>query len=576
MAVPLLMGEHLMRRLWILLVALSFLPTEAQEQQAPSSFGETVEVRRATIDVVVTAKNGEHVSGLRVDDFELLVDGKPQQILGFEEVDLRRGASVPAAAAAAPSAVIASKPPDATPRRNIILLLDLYSLDGQRRNQAIESLQRFLRNGWSAGDQVMIAVWNREMHIPLTFTNDLTAVERQLGEVMKQSEGSLGKDRRIAEMRIRYDLQRAQAAEAMGARMGTRARELQAAYDSAIASAGFYADEQSKRAKNFTSDVEELMRGVAGVSGKKVLVLVGENFPQYPGVGLFEYVNDVFKIYSGIIKMNVPQSLASGRNLTAHVPRLTRAANANGIAVHTIFSGETPSETPTEQDRPTVALAQFADFTNTAGSFGTLSRDTGGVALLGSRNFDLATARIAGDLGHYYTLVWRIGSTDKKSQRVEVRTRDRSLVVRARRELVPKTLDEEIEDAVVARLYQQHRPGSPEVRVQVGKPIAAGRTRTKIPVEVSFPSSLLTLIAQDSRRVGGFEVVIAVSDGRNRLSETSRKVMEVAWDPNAIPETVRYSVEVLVRAGDGGSIAVAVVDRLGKATWYQTVAIPAR
>lgn len=558
-----------MHRRLVLLAAISCFATSHVDSQT-SPFGETVEVRRATIDVVVTAKNGEHVSGLRVDDFELLVDGKPQQIMGFEEVDLRRARDVPPAAAEVPPATTASKPAEAAPRRNIILLLDLYSLDGQRRNQAIESLVRFLRNGWSPGDQVMIAVWNRELHIPVTFTNDLAAVERQLDEVTKRSEGSLGKDRRIAEMRIRFDLQKVEVGS------GIRApKDFQAAYDNAIASAAIYADEQSKRAKNFVTDVEELMRGVAGVTGKKVLVLVGENFPQYPGLGLFEYVNDVFNPYSRLLRMRVPQFLASGRNLSGHVPRLTRAANAHGIAVHTIFSGETPSETPTEQDRPTATLAQFAEFTNTAGSFGTLSRDTGGVAMLGSRNFDLATARIAGDLGHYYTLVWRIGSDQKKSQKVEVRTRDRSLLVRARRELVPKTLDEEIEDRVVARLYQQHTPGSPEVQVRVGKPVRASRTRTKIPVEVLFPSSLLTLIPQDSRRVGGFEVIVAASDGKNRLSETSRKVMEVVWESNAIPQTVRYDTEVVVRAGDGGSLAVAIVDRLGKATWFQTVAIPA-
>jgi VWFA-related protein len=561
-------------RILVLLVAFSCFATsraESQTQPAPSPFGETVEVRRATIDVVVTAKNGEHVKKLGVGDFELVVDGKPQQIMGFEEVDIRRAADVPAAAAVVPPAATPSRSADVALRRNIILLLDLYSLDGQRRNQAIESLRRFLTSGWSAGDQVMVAVWNRELHVPLTFTNDLAAVERQLDEVKKLSEGGLGKDRRIVELRIRFEIQKAQMASGSAS-----AREIQAAYDNSIMSAGFYAEEQSKRAKNFATDVEELMRGVAGVSGKKVLVLVGENFPQFPGLGVFEYVNELFNPYSRLLKMRNAQFLASSRSLSHLVPKLTRAANAHGIAVHTIFSGETPSETPAEQEHPTATMAQFAEFTNTAGSFGTLSRDTGGVATLGSRNFDLATARIAGDLGHYYTLVWRIESAGKKSQSVEVRTRDRSLVVRARRSLVPKTLDDEIEDAVVARLYQQHTPGSPEVRVQVGKPIAAGRTRTKIPVEVSFPSSLLTLIAQDSRRVGGFEVIVAASDGKNRLSETSRKVTEVAWEPNAIPETVLYDTEVVVRAGDGGSLAVAVVDRLGKATWYQTVAIPKR
>lgn len=563
-------------RIWALLIAFSgfaFSRAESQTQPASSSFGETVEVRRATIDVVVTAKNGEHVQRLGVGDFELLVDGKLQPITGFEEVDLQHTADVPAAAVTAdlPVTATSSPPIEISRRRNIILLLDLYSLDGQRRNQATESLRRFLRNGWSPGDQVMVAVWNRELHVLSTFTNDLAAVERELDEVMKRSEGGLGKDRKIVEMRIRFEMQKAQMASGSAS-----AREIQMAYDNSIASAGFYADEQSKRAKNFAADVEELMRGVAGVSGKKVLILVGENFPQFPGLGVFEYINEIFNPYARLLKMRHAQFMASSRSLSMLVPRLTRAANAHGIAVHTIFSGETPSETPTEQEQSTATLAQFAEFTNTAGSFGTLSRDTGGMATLGSRNFDLATARIAGDLSHYYTLVWRIGSADMKSQRVEVRTKDRSLVVRARRELVPKTLDEEIEDAVIARLYQQPRPDSPEIQVKLGKPVAVGRTRTKIPVEVLFPSSLLTLISQELRFVGGFEVIVAASDGKNRLSETSRKVMEVAWDSNAIPETVRYNVEVVVRAGEGGSLAVAVVDRLSKTTWFQTVAIPKR
>ena len=37
-----------------------------------------------------------------------------------------------------------------------------------------------------------------------------------------------------------------------------------------------------------------------------------------------------------------------------------------------------------------------------------------------------------------------------------------------------------------------------------------------------------------------------------------------------------FTVDVVVRAGNGGSLSVVVVDRLGKATWYQTVSIPER
>jgi VWFA-related protein len=558
-------------RLWIPLLVFAFSTSraESQTQQAPSSFGETVEVRRATIDVVVTAKNGQHVKGLGVGDFELLVDGKPQPIMDFEEIDLRRAPMEVAAATAEIPSTEESPSLDVERRRNIVLLLDLYSLDGQRRNEAIRALHKFLAGGWSPDDQVMVAVWNRGLHVPLKFTNDLAAADGQLDELTKLSEGGLGKDRRIVEMRIRFEMQGANMASGSAA-----PGDVQVAYDNSIASAGFYADEQAKQAKNFATDVEELLRGVAGVPGKKVLVLVGENFPQSPGLGVYESVNELFSHYATVIRMKSAPLLASTRSLSGLVPKLTRAANAHGIAVHTIFSGETPSDTPAEQENPTATRAQFTEFTNTAGSFGTLSRDTGGVAILGSRNFDLAMVRIAADLDHYYTLVWRTEGAGKKAQRVEVRTKDRALAVRARKEVVPKTLDEEIEERAVAGLYQQATPESPDLQVHAGKPVPAGRKRMKVPVEVLFPSSLLTLVSQELQLVGGFEVIIAASDGSNQLSEASRKVMDVAWPAAAIPETVQYTVDVIVRESDGGSLAVTVVDRFGKATWSQTVAIP--
>jgi hypothetical protein len=154
--------------------------------------------------------------------------------------------------------------------------------------------------------------------------------------------------------------------------------------------------------------------------------------------------------------------------------------------------------------------------------------------------------------------------------------KDRALAVRARKEVVPKTLDEEIEEQAVAALYQQATPDSPDLQVHVGKPVPAGRKRMKVPVEVLFPSSLLNLVSQEMQLLGGFEVIIAASDGQNQLSEASRKAMDVTWPANAVPEIVQYTVDVIVRESDGGSLAVTIVDRFGKATWSQTVAIPAQ
>lgn len=58
--------------------------TLATQSQAPTATLKT-NVRRVLVDVVVTNDKGEAVTGLPQSDFEVLEDGKPQNILTFEE-----------------------------------------------------------------------------------------------------------------------------------------------------------------------------------------------------------------------------------------------------------------------------------------------------------------------------------------------------------------------------------------------------------------------------------------------------------------------------------------------------------
>ena len=66
----------------------------AQQQPAPSATFQ-VEVDFVDIDAVVTDERGNFVGDLTKDDFELLDDGKPQEISAFSLVDI----PVPAAGA---------------------------------------------------------------------------------------------------------------------------------------------------------------------------------------------------------------------------------------------------------------------------------------------------------------------------------------------------------------------------------------------------------------------------------------------------------------------------------------------
>ncbi len=50
-----------------------------------------ISVRLVQIDGTVTDKDGQAVTDLKKDDFELFVDGRPQQITNFSYVDTQSG-----------------------------------------------------------------------------------------------------------------------------------------------------------------------------------------------------------------------------------------------------------------------------------------------------------------------------------------------------------------------------------------------------------------------------------------------------------------------------------------------------
>src|SRR6187549_593242 len=99
----------------------------AQQQPAPSATFQ-VEVNFVDIDAVVTDARGNFVSDLTKDDFELLDDGKPQDISAFSLVDIPMPAANARPAAATATASLSDVRSNAQPisgRLYVIVLDDL-------------------------------------------------------------------------------------------------------------------------------------------------------------------------------------------------------------------------------------------------------------------------------------------------------------------------------------------------------------------------------------------------------------------------------------------------------------------
>ena len=124
-----------------------------------------VSVKLVQVDAVVTDGRGNHVSGLGRDDFEVLLDGKPQQITAFNFIQPEPGGAIAMRPAAKPPSakLLASYPPAPVAtirpedvRRTIVVFVDDLSVHPQHVPFIRRALDSFIDRQMQPGDLVAI------------------------------------------------------------------------------------------------------------------------------------------------------------------------------------------------------------------------------------------------------------------------------------------------------------------------------------------------------------------------------------------------------------------------------------
>jgi hypothetical protein len=133
----------------VLAAGLAATPSPAPSSSSPSPFGEEIDVRVVNVEVVVTDRNGQRVTGLTPADFTLTVDGAPVGVEFFSEV--RDGRSLAAAGEpAAPAATTSAGGDGVRPMSaagggtHYLVFVDDYFAIGAQRDVVLASLQRDL------------------------------------------------------------------------------------------------------------------------------------------------------------------------------------------------------------------------------------------------------------------------------------------------------------------------------------------------------------------------------------------------------------------------------------------------
>jgi len=535
--------------------ALAAQQTQQQPAEIPK-LTETIDIRVINVDVVVTDKKGAPVTGLKKEDFELYENGVPKNVSNFYEVEGPKALNVSIAPGPVTPAVKREEIPE-NMRRRVIFYIDNLSLMPFNRNRVFKEMKEFAKNILRPGDEAMIATFNRSMKIRMPFTRDPGAIQTTLDTIAGES--AMGVSNRSESRDVQKRIQDAQT------------------YDEALSTARTYAESVNHDLRQSVDSLAGLMTTLAGVEGKKVLVLTTEGFQMQPGREMFYLIDEVSREKGWQGGSTLLEGMTYDAN--SQIQSIAKTANANGITVYAIHAGglgAANDNMSAEMDKPTPYTVTSAALSNSTESLQLIADMTGGLASINSNNFAQAFRNIQRDLESYYSLGYRAGTERVDRQRnLEVRVKNRNYLVRNRQTFVEKSPFAEMNDRVIANLLYRTKANDLKILVKVGSP-ARSEDLYKVPIEVQIPMESLTLLPQGESYMGGFSVYVAVANKDGDMSDVARQTHQIRVAGSDFPKIkgkyYAYALDLLMEPGPN-KISVGVMDEVSNSTGFDRVPV---
>ena len=551
-----------------LLLTLLTAPLAARDDAAPepiddlTRFIDTVDVNIVNLDVFVTDKKGERITGLTKDDFELFVDGDPAPISNFYAVEGGMAKIVPEGIA--PVEVPEFEDPRLRPERpplpenqqlHLVVYVDNLNLRPFNRNRVLGAARTFLRQRMQPGDQVMLVTFERSMHIRQPFTADPELVAGLLYDIEE-----------MAASAIHYDSDRRDIMQAID--------EAQDIYD--VRGRVFQYAESLYNDMDFTiRALSDLTESLAGLPGRKAILYVSDGLPLRPAEDMFHAMDQAFTDQHTLIEIH-------RYDLTREFQRLTSTANTNRVTFYTVDAAGLRTYSYMDASNQTAnANAAFIDqvhFSNLQSPLILMAQETGGLVAMNTNNHSLGMDKMAEDFENYYSLGFSPGETvSGRYHRIEIKLKnsDKKLRVRYREGFRSKPVETRMVDSTLAALNYGYEKNPLGIDLELGResPQDGKRKRFLLPVRVKIPLGNVAFLPQQGMHRGRIRLFIAAQDEEGGQSEVQN--VEI---PINIPESDfelaqgqfwGYDITLQMRPGRQ-IVAVGVRDEIGALTGFVT------
>lgn len=547
----------------------------APEQPQLPRFTETLRVEVVNLEVFVTDRRGNLVTGLDKEDFTLLVDGREVPITNFyaEVGGVPRGAAAaPAPAPEAETAEPAGSPGPPEQRLHLVIAVDHAHLGSSNRRRAFEALSRFVHQSLRPEDAVTVASLDEGLVVHADFLNDPGTIDKILQDIAGTTTGAslMGVERR----RIFSDLSRGQSGGFLA-----EAAVLAIDPNEMMARIRAFAADQFQRSTGTLRLLDRLVASLAGVPGRKAMILVSDGIADRPGEDLYAAWVRAFgsgnpEAERGTDRFEFSTSYEEqvGRyDLMPAIEDVADRANAAGVTIYAL-----DAESDHTSDLRSAQLEQMVASEVMSLAEGNLRAPleraagaTGGRRIQASDRLPENLARIGTDFESYYSLGFAPpeGSAGEELQ-VEVRV-DGPWRVRYREEL--RTIDgEEAAAAVTVASLLYNSGGNPlAVSLEAGEPQERDDGNMVLPLRVEIPFDRIGVEPRGDEVAARLSIFVTALDRSGDARPIQRMPFHLSIPSEAVAElqgrSAHTTLPVVIRPGDW-QVAVGVRDELSGLT----------
>jgi VWFA-related protein len=525
------------RALCLALALLGALPTAAQ-------FGERIEVHLISIYATAYDGKGNQIQGLTKDDFEVLEDGRAQNITHFVEMQGRTPVQM-----FTMGETVQPKPDEPLPPRTQELLAEKYvfyidnlNIDPIQRNQMMDKLDAFIQERFTGTAQGMVATFDRKLNLRTPFTTDAAVLLQALDEAkMLSGEAAARRQSKVDVI--------------------DRLQEEGTTFNQAVAIVSGYAQEVRHETNIALKVLQDFLLVLSGVTGRKSLVYVCSGLPQIPGMELYDYLRTMYPDKNSMI-------FTSNNDLTPTYKGVINTANASGVSFFTLdvsglrsLGGQGIAENKTQA----YELSTTLEAHNLTDMLSTMAEETGGVPIINSNDFAKGLRKVGTALDNYYFLGYqRNRSMEDRIHKLEVRLKGKKAYqVSYRRGFMDKSLVSASSDALISALVLPVVENPHGARVEFANPRRLQKEAFALPVSVIVPFDAVTLLPQGGSWVGELRFGFVSQDESGERSEVSWKahpfsIPDAAWKGLKGKEFT-YKAELAILPG-ASVVAVAVVN----------------